>query len=89
MTREKLIEVMARAMAPRCWEVMDAERNRNLPPPVTFQFQHKASMAAARKALSALEEAGVRLVPVRNNGELIDGGERTSVSIFTPYAEGN
>lgn len=81
MTREALIEVMARAMAPRCWEVMDAELNRMLQrykrQNVTYpsdQFQHKESMAAARKALSALEVAGVRLVPVDPDDKMLAAG---------------
>ena len=38
-------------------------------------------------ALSALEDAGVRLVyPGEARAQLIDGDERTTVTIFTPYA---
>lgn len=42
---------------------------------------------AATAALSALEAAGVRLVPVGEaRAQLIDNDERTTVRIFTPYA---
>ena len=38
--------------------------------------------------LAALEAAGIRLVYVGEaKAQPIDGGERTSVSIFTPYAK--
>jgi hypothetical protein len=38
-------------------------------------------------ALAAIEAAGVRLVyPSEAQAQLIDGDERTTVRIFTPYA---
>jgi hypothetical protein len=43
-------------------------------------------LSAADAALAALEAAGVRLVPVGTPTQLIDGDERTTVRIFTPYA---
>ena len=76
--REKLVELIARAIAPRCWEVMDAELNRMLQKykgqEVAYpsdQFQHKESMATARKALAAIEAAGVRLVPVEPSRHML------------------
>lgn len=60
----KLIEAAARAIAPRCWEVMDAELNRMLQKykgqEVAYpsdQFQHKESMATARAAILAFLDA--------------------------------
>ena len=42
---------------------------------------------AATAALAAIEAAGVRLVyPGEAPAQLIDGDERTTVRIFTPYA---
>ena len=82
MTREALIEVMARAM------LADELTVR---PTLTFdpawQQESDIWLSNAKAALAALEAAGVRLVPVGEaQAQLIDGDERTTVRIFTPHA---
>lgn len=73
MTREELIEVMkAGAIAAGTGEPSWADC---------------VTDAEWKAALAALEAAGVRLVPVGEaRAQLIDGDERTTVTIFTPYA---
>jgi hypothetical protein len=86
MTREELIEAIARAMCvyqdrdpDRVLESMDKDRK-----PVIMWTHWKGEATAA---LAALEAAGVRLVYVGEaQAQLIDGDERTTVRIFTPYA---
>lgn len=60
---EETVERVARAIAPRCWDVMDAELRRMLArykgQEIAYpsdQFQHKESMNTARAALRALKE---------------------------------
>lgn len=66
MTREELIEAIARAMA---------------------ECEPRSLYGDAVAALSAIEAAGVRLVySGEAPAQLIDGDERTTVRIFTPYA---
>jgi hypothetical protein len=72
MTREELIEVMADAIG----EFMGAKDRLD-----AYHFD------AANHLMRALEAAGVRLVYVGEaKAQLIDGDERTTVRIFTPYA---
>jgi hypothetical protein len=78
MTREELIEVMARAI------LRDHEDGANMD---THAVPERAASRHAIAALAALEAAGVRLVyPSEAQAQLIDGDERTTVRIFTPYA---
>lgn len=78
MTREELIEVMARAI------LQDFEDGADMS---THAVPERAASRHARAALTALEAAGVRLVyPSEARAQLIDGDERTTVRIFTPYA---
>ena len=70
MTRDELIEVMARAITG-----------------VSLGGPYPSAERMATAALLAIEAAGVRLVDVGVAGaQLIDGDERTTVTIFTPYA---
>ena len=86
MTRGELIEVVARAMCvyqdqdpDRVLKSMDKDRK-----PVIMWTHWKGGATAA---LAAIEAAGVRLVlPSEAKAQLIDGDERTTVRIFTPYA---
>jgi hypothetical protein len=86
MTREELIEVMARAM------LADELTVR---PTLTFdpawQQESDIWLSNAKAALAAIEAAieaaGVRLVlPSEAPTQLIDGDEWTTVRIFSPYA---
>ena len=76
MTREELIEVMARGICAgqgMYWE--------------DHPLEHEAFKHDATAALAAIEAAGVRLVySGEAPAQLIDGDERTTVRIFTPYA---
>ena len=85
MTRDELIEVMARAICAgqgMYWEDQFGIYSSNGDPSVHEAFKHDAAAA-----LTALEAAGVRLVlPSEAPAQLIDGDERTTVRIFTPYA---
>ena len=79
MTREELIEVMARAMHDDWNKGDDWKRAGDT---VRLRFIRDAAAA-----LAAIEAAGVRLVyPGEARAQLIDGDERTTVRIFTPYA---
>lgn len=58
---------------------------------IAMSEYHSGNSDEARRIidaqLSALEAAGVRLVyPSEAPAQLIDGDERTTVRIFTPYA---
>lgn len=85
MTREELIEVMARAICAGQgldWKDQFSIWSSNGDPLAHEAFKHDAAAA-----LAAIEAAGVRLVPVGEaRAQLIDGDERTTVTIFTPYA---
>lgn len=76
MTRDNLIQLMAKAH-------LSYGRHPALRSPVPMQGDIDAMSAA----LAAIEAAGVRLVYVGEaKAQLIDGDERTTVTIFTPYA---
>ena len=65
MTREELIEVMARAI------LQDFEDGADMS---THPVPERAASRNARAALAALEAAGVRLVPVNATLEMKDKG---------------
>lgn len=82
MTREELIEVMARAMLA---DELTVRPTLTFNP--TWQQESDIWLSNANAALAAIEAAGVRLVyPGEARAQLIDGDERTTVTIFTPYA---
>lgn len=74
MNREDLVDLMVNAIWPQQAAVST--------------FSKSTAIFKVQKALEAIEAAGVKLVYAdKAQAQLIDGGERTSVSIFTPYAE--
>ena len=85
MTRDELIEVMARAICAgqgMYWEDQFGIYSSNGDPSVHEAFKHDAAAAPPD-----VEAAGVGLVlQGEAPAQLIDGDERTTVRIFTPYA---
>jgi len=86
-TKAELVEAMARAMC--TYQDQDPDRelestDRHGRP--VIMWTHWRGEATA--ALIALEAAGLRLIYVgEEKAQLIDGDERTSVSIFTPHPD--
>jgi hypothetical protein len=79
MTREELIEVMARAICAGqglYWEDQFSIRSSNGDPLAHEAFQHDAAAA-----LAAIEAAGVRLVPVEVEKVAIDVGASLAAAI--------
>ena len=91
--REKLVEVMARGIyQQRPHQYWDHSEQTQGWVYASYDEADEGWRALARlqafAALAALEAAGVRLVyPGEAKAQLIDGDERTTVRIFTPYAQ--
>ena len=84
MTREELIEVMARA-------IHEERQKAGFGGEASWEHEpksiHALHLHTATAALAAIEAAGVRLVYLGEApAQLIDNDERTTVRIFTPYA---
>lgn len=81
MTREQLIEVIARAAEPGRWQVMDAAlddmrrkyKGQNVGWPVD-QFKDAPSMEKAILILDALTAAGMVVVPIEPTEAMIEAG---------------
>ena len=76
--RQKLIEVMARAIEPhmpaqvKYWQEGGMMRAKLIGP---YDPEYVSPLPAATAALAALEAAGVRLVPMEATGEMIQMAE--------------